>query len=207
MFNVVIVDDEKTILSGLKNLINWSENGYHLTGIFTNPLEALDFCEKHKVDLLITDLMMPELNGIDLVKQLKQQQVDLQVLILSSYDDFHLVKDAFKEGAGDYILKPKLNAEVLLIALKSLSKKITKKAEQISLSKEEHLSQSLGHYLSELIPEFTVETNSFDHSLFFLLYEQATAETTKSFYHFFKTEKAQFSSSSLQSFYFKTTEQ
>ncbi|MHC5228727.1 response regulator transcription factor [Enterococcus sp. LJL99] len=207
MFNVVLVDDEKTILSGLKNLINWSENNYHLTGIFTNPLEALDFCKKHKIDLLITDLMMPELNGIDLVKQLKQQQVDLQVLILSSYDDFHLVKDAFKEGAGDYILKPKLNAEVLLIALKSLSKKVAKTTELISLSKEEQLSQSLGHYLSELIPEFTFELNSFDHSLFFLIYEQATAETTKSFYHFFKTEKTQFSSSRLQCFYYKTNEQ
>ncbi|HFJ6813877.1 TPA: response regulator, partial [Enterococcus faecium] len=99
---VILIDDEQTILDGMKQLINWSEHGFQLIGTFSSPLKALDFSLVHAIDIVVTDVMMPELNGIELSRLLKQQQPETQILILSSYDEFDMVKDSFKEGVADY---------------------------------------------------------------------------------------------------------
>ncbi len=70
--------------------------------------------------------MMPELNGIELSRLLKQQQPETQILILSSYDEFDMVKDSFKEGVADYLLKPRLSPDFFLNSLTAVSQKIKK---------------------------------------------------------------------------------
>ncbi|EME8219558.1 response regulator [Enterococcus faecium] len=123
---VILIDDEQTILDGMKQLINWSEHGFQLIGTFSSPLKALDFSLVHAIDIVVTDVMMPELNGIELSQLLKQQQPETQILILSSYDEFDMVKDSFKEGVADYLLKPRLSPDFFLNSLTAVSQKIKK---------------------------------------------------------------------------------
>ncbi|HAP8155680.1 TPA: response regulator [Enterococcus faecium] len=123
---VILIDDEQTILDGMKQLINWSEHGFQLIGTFSSPLRALDFSLVHAIDIVVTDVMMPELNGIELSRLLKQQQPETQILILSSYDEFDMVKDSFKEGVADYLLKPRLSPDFFLNSLTAVSQKIKK---------------------------------------------------------------------------------
>lgn len=123
---VILIDDEQTILDGMKQLINWSEHGFQLIGTFSSPLKALDFSLVHAIDIVVTDVMMPELNGIELSRLLKQQQPETQILILSSYDEFDMVKDSFKEGVADHLLKPRLSPDFFLNSLTAVSQKIKK---------------------------------------------------------------------------------
>lgn len=123
---VILIDDEQTILDGMKQLINWSEHGFQLIGTFSSPLKALDFSLVHAIDIVVTDVMMPELNGIELSRLLKQQQPETQILILSSYDEFDMVKDSFKEGVADYLLKPRLSPDFFLNSLTAVSQKSKK---------------------------------------------------------------------------------
>ncbi len=123
---VILIDDEQTILDGMKQLINWSEHGFQLIGTFSSPLKALDFSLAHAIDIVVTDVMMPELNGIELSRLLKQQQPETQILILSSYDEFDMVKDSFKYGVADYLLKPRLSPDFFLNSLIAVSQKIKK---------------------------------------------------------------------------------
>lgn len=123
---VILIDDEQTILDGMKQLINWSEHGFQLIGTFSSPMKALDFSLVHAIDIVVTDVMMPELNGIELSRLLKQQQPETQILILSSYDEFDMVKDSFKEGVADYLLKPRLSPDFFLNSLTAVSQKIKK---------------------------------------------------------------------------------
>lgn len=123
---VILIDDEQTILDGMKQLINWSEHGFQLIGTFSSPLKALDFSLAHAIDIVVTDVMMPELNGIELSRLLKQQQPETQILILSSYDEFDMVKDSFKYGVADYLLKPRLSPDFFLNSLTAVSQKIKK---------------------------------------------------------------------------------
>ena len=101
MKNIVLIDDEQTILSGLSTLIDWPAHDFHLKGAFSKPLEALEFIKHQPLDIVVTDLMMPDLNGIELSRLIKKEQPEAKILVLSSYDDFQLVKDSFKEGVSD----------------------------------------------------------------------------------------------------------
>lgn len=163
---VILIDDEQTILDGMKQLINWSEHGFQLIGTFSSPLKALDFSLVHAIDIVVTDVMMPELNGIELSRLLKQQQPETQILILSSYDEFDMVKDSFKEGVADYLLKPRLSpdfSKFLNCRFTKNQKKpnkspITNRYEQIC----ENLSQQIAGQTRPLLDPLL-----FEHTLFF----------------------------------------
>ena len=142
---VILIDDEQTILDGMKQLINWSEHGFQLIGTFSSPLKALDFSLVHAIDIVVTDVMMPELNGIELSRLLKQQQPETQILILSSYDEFDMVKDSFTAVSQKIKKKPNKSP-------------ITNRYEQIC----ENLSQQIAGQTRPLLDPLL-----FEHTLFF----------------------------------------
>ncbi|HBK6970077.1 TPA: response regulator, partial [Enterococcus faecium] len=164
---VILIDDEQTILDGMKQLINWSEHGFQLIGTFSSPMKALDFSLVHAIDIVVTDVMMPELNGIELSRLLKQQQPETQILILSSYDEFDMVKDSFKEGVADYLLKPRLSPDFFLNSLTAVSQKIKKKPNKSPITNRyeqicENLSQQIAGQTRPLLDPLL-----FEHTLFF----------------------------------------
>lgn len=117
---ILIADDDTMVRIGLKTVINWEENGFVLVGEAANGLEAMQLVQKKKPDIVITDIKMPGMDGIELIRQLREAPDTPEILVLSSYDEFELVKQALKLGARDYLLKLNLNPEELLHSLRTI---------------------------------------------------------------------------------------
>lgn len=105
-YKVVIADDEKLILKNLTQIIDWHGLDCEIIGTAENGQEVMEIIENQQADLLLTDISMPEMSGIELLKTLKQMDHKPMVILISGYDDFEYAKEGIKNNAFDYILKP-----------------------------------------------------------------------------------------------------
>ncbi len=105
-WSVIIVDDEPKVRNGLRDVIPWHDYGYTVQGVFSDGDEALEHLRSHEIDLLVTDIKMPRMNGVDLVRRARDLGRVSHVLILSGYDDFAYLKSAIELNVDSYILKP-----------------------------------------------------------------------------------------------------
>ena len=103
---VLIVDDEYMIVKGLERLIRWQELGLQLAGTAGNGQEALDLMRHQAVDIVITDVNMPNVTGIDFISQAKELGQDFVFIFVSGYQEFEYVKRGMELGAKNYLLKP-----------------------------------------------------------------------------------------------------
>lgn len=119
---ILIVDDEYLLRQGLRYLCNWEEEGFTIVGEAASGEEAIELVKRLNPHIVITDIVMSEMDGIELTKQIRAYNPSIEIVVLSSYSDFDYVKKAFKYGADDYILKPKLQPNELLPILRRLKK-------------------------------------------------------------------------------------
>lgn len=105
MYTLVIVDDEQKILDGLADLFPWENIGFEVLGRFTSATAALEFIEKNPVDVVMTDIKMPGMDGLSFAEKIKSDP-DRMVVILSSYSDYEFMRRALKVEVEDYLLKP-----------------------------------------------------------------------------------------------------
>uniref|UniRef100_UPI000ADAE5ED response regulator n=1 Tax=Clostridium sp. NkU-1 TaxID=1095009 RepID=UPI000ADAE5ED len=124
MRNVLIVDDDTIVRITLRSLINWEEMGYQIAADAIHGQQALEYIKDHPVDLVITDMKMPVMDGIGLLEELNRLKTMPAVLVLSGYDDFKLVREAFRLGACDYLLKTGLTEGTLEAMLKRMDKEV-----------------------------------------------------------------------------------
>ena len=103
---ILIVDDEVLLRKGLKALINWEELECELVGEAANGIEALEFLKNNQVDLVITDIRMPLMSGLELIEEIHHNYEKTKIIIVSGYDDFAYAKAALQCGASYYVLKP-----------------------------------------------------------------------------------------------------
>lgn len=120
MISVVLVDDEMLVKVGLKSLIDWGEQGYEIIAEGENGEQGVELCRKYHPDLMITDIMMRPMDGIEMIKEIKKFDSAVKFIVLSGYDEFNLVKQALKLGALDYQLKLNTSAESLIELLESV---------------------------------------------------------------------------------------
>lgn len=120
MKKILIVDDEFLVRLGLKTSIDWTKYGYVIAGEANNGKEALEINEKIKADLILTDIKMPIMDGLELIKAVKRINPKVQTIILSHYDEFSYAQEALKLGAFRYILKSELNKTNLETIIKDL---------------------------------------------------------------------------------------
>jgi AraC-like DNA-binding protein/CheY-like chemotaxis protein len=111
---VLIVDDEPFIREMIGSFLSEGDTGYQVAGEAINGRLALDFLAEHPVDLVVTDIRMPVMDGIDFIREAVRRDFRCGIIVLSAYDEFHLVKEAFKLGARDYLLKSEITREELL---------------------------------------------------------------------------------------------
>ncbi|RJQ44315.1 MAG: DNA-binding response regulator [Anaerolineaceae bacterium] len=104
MIKVLICDDQELVCEGL-NAILGTSNLVEVVGMTYNGLEAIEFLEKHPVDVVLMDLKMPVLNGIQATKQIKEKFPNIHILVLTTYDADQWVLDAIRNGADGYLLK------------------------------------------------------------------------------------------------------
>lgn len=129
MYRILFVDDEAIIREGVSENVPWEELGFELAGICQHGREACDFLKDHQIDVVITDICMPYMDGMELSDFLQSEYPNIKVLILSGYDDFDYAKKAIKYGVEEYILKPVTSFELGEI-LTEMKTKLDKEREE-----------------------------------------------------------------------------
>ena len=106
MFKLIIADDERLIREALSTTINWKDLDIELTGICRNGIEAYDMILDESPDIVLTDIRMPGMSGLDLIRRINEAGIPVQFILLSGYREFEYAKTAMQYGVKHYILKP-----------------------------------------------------------------------------------------------------
>ena len=124
-YGVIIIDDEKEINSGFAQYFPWKKLGYAVVGQFSGAREALEFVKREPVDLVVSDIIMPGMSGIDLAREMSVMTLDPRPLlvIFSAYSDFRYAQQAMQYGCSDYILKS-IDYEDLITVFTRLRQKL-----------------------------------------------------------------------------------
>ena len=120
---IMIVEDEENIRDGIRNLVDWNQEGFEEPLLFSSAVEALVFLETETVDVVLTDLYMPVLNGIEFIRMLREQNQVCEVIILTGHERFELAREAIALGVKQYLLKP-VTGQTLLTELHKVSREI-----------------------------------------------------------------------------------
>lgn len=126
MKKALLADDDFLVRSYLKMLSSWEKAGFEITADVRDGEEALEVLNKEPVDLVVTDIAMPLMDGIELIKAIRKKYPDIYVIVLSCHDEFEYVKQAMKEGADEYVLKNTLNEDSLYTVLQTAQENIKK---------------------------------------------------------------------------------
>ena len=127
-FKILFVDDDELVLKDLLHMINWEKLGFTIAGTAINGKAALRMCRDCRPDVVITDIRMPQMDGLEFIREIRRQNPDIYLLILSSYGEFEYAKAAIDEGVQEYLLK-------MEITPKSLSSKMQNIYIRLSSSK------------------------------------------------------------------------
>ncbi|WP_211747105.1 response regulator transcription factor [Paenibacillus sp. Marseille-Q4541] len=159
---VIIVDDEMLVRQGIKHLLDWEQAGFCIVGEASNGLEALDLVEELQPHIVITDIVMPIMDGEKLVRVVKERYPAIEVIVLSSFSEFDYVRSTFQNGVADYILKPKLEAEYLLSILNKTAARIEGLGNPVQeeRSEENQIEQAIDRMISGYEAELSEEVVS-----------------------------------------------
>ena len=105
-YSVLLVDDEEDVVKAIMQKIDWDGLGYSLLGYAKNGLEALEIAEEKQVDVVLTDIKMPYMDGLTLSHKLKELYPSIKIVIFSGFDEFEYAKEAIRLEAEEYVLKP-----------------------------------------------------------------------------------------------------
>ena len=143
MWKVAIIDDDRQVLQGMKKSIPWEDLDAEWVGESTDGEQGLELIRTMKPDIVITDIYMPVMNGLDMINTLRTEHYDGKVIILSGFSDFEYARQALRLNVDDYLSKPvtiQTLRGVLEKAINQLEERVIKKSEW------EELSQKLLHY-------------------------------------------------------------
>ncbi len=130
MLKVLLIDDEPFIRKGLINLIDWETEGYHIAGEASNGYDAIELLRHNNYDLIISDIKMPGMDGIELITYVRDHKLsDAKFVFLSGYYDFKYAKTAIHNGCHDYLLKP-IQKEELLTMIREIMNEYQKEIGQ-----------------------------------------------------------------------------
>lgn len=126
MLKVLIVDDDSVARTNIKNLIDWNSYGYTICGEAQNGREALEIVRSELPDIVITDISMPIMGGIEFIECLEEKYPHIKKLVLSGYDNYEYIRKSMKNKATDYILKHTLDEQTMIDILDEVSKDLNK---------------------------------------------------------------------------------
>ncbi|MFV0503082.1 MAG: response regulator [Lachnospirales bacterium] len=165
---VIIVDDETVVRFTLRTTIDWEKYGFEIIKDFNSSVNALEYLKNNKVDLLITDMKMPNMTGLDLLRELNKLNNRPISLVLSGYDEFNLVREAFKLGAYDYILKSNLESIVKILPILKNKELAESKNIQMEIIPDNAIDLEEGKYCVALfeINDFIKQSSRFGNDLY-----------------------------------------
>ena len=157
MYNVLLVDDERMIIEGISRVMKWETYGCALAGTARNGVEALEFLLEHRPDIVITDIRMPGLDGIELIAKAREQELDLPFIVLSGFGEFEYARGAMQYGVKHYLLKPS-GEETIGRALAEVvaELELRRNKEQFVARMETEYKKMLPHAKEQLLKEFVM---------------------------------------------------
>ena len=111
-YSLIFVDDEDIVRQGITSRIPWGKNGFQLAGVFDNGRSALEYLKHHEVDVVLSDISMPQMDGLTLSKEIAASYPRTQVLLLTGYEEFEYAQEAVRNRVKEFLLKP-ITAEEL----------------------------------------------------------------------------------------------
>ena len=130
MLKGLIVDDEYYSRKGLRSTLPWKENGFEIIGEADSKKTALEFLENQKVDVVFTDIQMPNESGLELIREINEKYEGIFSVIITCHRDFDYAREAARLGAIDYLIKTELEDEALTRNLNNIAAKIIRRQEQ-----------------------------------------------------------------------------
>lgn len=127
MIKIVIIDDEPLVRMGMKSMIEWQQYGYQIVGEAGNGVQGLKLIQEFKPDVVLVDLMMPQMDGIELITQAKEKGFKGKFIILTCVSEFEYLQKAIRLGVSRYILKSSVNPEEILETVNEITGEIQKK--------------------------------------------------------------------------------
>lgn len=156
LLRVLLVDDEMIVRYGIKSMINWEEIGLTIIGDASNGEEALKLYHLHNPEIVITDIKMPIMDGIELIQAIRKINEETKIIILSCYEEFAYAKEAIRLGASEYLIKsdmmPKDLESSLMKAKDSLMSEIEKSnlVEEIIAKSQKNVDMKKGQFFRDL---------------------------------------------------------
>lgn len=150
MYRVLLVDDEAFARIGLRATFDWEGNGFVLIGEAANGKSAMKWIERGEVDILITDIAMPVMDGLELMRAVRESRPLIKIVLLSCHSDFAFVREGIRMGASDYLLKPTLEPA----DLKEVLDKVKLQIEEDRKISEMYAQQELSERRAELEKTF-----------------------------------------------------
>lgn len=160
MYTIVVADDEAELRQAIIRRVNWEEIGFTVVAEAENGAEALEFVEQLEPDLLLTDIRMPFVSGIELARQVREIRPTTQIAFLSGHDDFVYAQQAIQYNIISYMLKP-ISAQELTEELIKIKEKIDEKFRNFVTGEKEHVDSRVIPFLYPLIlDEYQEEADS-----------------------------------------------
>ena len=149
-FSVMIVDDDQLIINDMKTIVDWNSYGFEIVATAYNGKKALSMFKQYRPDVIITDILMPIMNGLDLISAIREISPDTYILIVTSYSEFSYAKRAMETGVASYILKAEVSTNVFHQKLSDIHRELT----SLSFIKQKSLTMELQNYFtsSEMCP-------------------------------------------------------
>ncbi|WP_176550490.1 response regulator [Bacillus sp. AFS037270] len=171
MYKLLIVDDEKIVIEGLKSATNWKEHNIEIVGSASDGEEALKEIMNRQPDIVLADIRMPKMNGLDLIKETKNLNLETVFIIISGYSKFDYAKRAIQLEAIDYLVKP-IEVDEIIGSIKNAILKLEKMKNekqtnewineyQVALEEKRVLDYILGHRFVDPENDQRVKTFSF----------------------------------------------
>jgi len=127
MIKMIVVDDEYLVRRGIRETIDWAKYNIEIIGEADNGKRGLKLIKDLRPDIVISDVKMPVMDGVELVKEIQKAVIDVGIIILSGYKDFDFAKQALEGGAFEYLLKPIENQELIESVLRAINKQQKKR--------------------------------------------------------------------------------
>lgn len=144
MRKALLADDDYLVRTYLKTLSAWEKAGFEIVADVRDGEEALEVLKKNTVELVVTDMAMPLMDGIELIRRIREKYPHCYVIVLSCHDEFEYVKEAMKEGADEYVLKNALDEESLYTQLVSAAEALEKREHSKAFEAEEPKVEAAG---------------------------------------------------------------
>jgi two-component system response regulator YesN len=141
MYKLLLVEDEDEVRRGIASIIDWEKCGFTLCGMAAGALEAMEFCKTEQPDVVMTDIFMPYMDGLEMIARLNEMYPMMRYIIVSGHDDFRYVREALQYRVLDYLLKPLAadgTTQALLQAKKALDNALDRRR---NLNRLRHLAE------------------------------------------------------------------